>query len=143
VEQVGYYTDLIAEHATHYLAERGKKREQPFLLSLHFTAPHWPWEGPKDTEVSKALKDFMHFDGGSQATYAEMVRSLDAAVGRVLHALGVAGLSESTFVVFTSDNGGERFSQTWLSADRRPSSWKEEFESPRSRASRSDSRPGR
>ena len=113
VEKVGYYTDLIAEHATQYLGERAKKRDEPFLLSLHFTAPHWPWEGPKDQEVSKQLKDFFHYDGGSQATYADIVRALDAAIGRVLAALDAAGLADNTFVVFTSDNGGERFSRTW------------------------------
>jgi len=24
------------------------RRGQPFLLSLHFTAPHWPWETRTD-----------------------------------------------------------------------------------------------
>src|SRR5262249_9129627 len=34
-------------------------------------------------------------------------------VGRVLAALATHGLAENTIVVFTSDNGGERFSDTW------------------------------
>ena len=42
-----------------------------------------------------------------------MVQSLDANIGRVLQALDVRGLSNNTIVVFTSDNGGERFSKTW------------------------------
>ena len=42
-----------------------------------------------------------------------MVQSLDANVGRVLQALDTHGLSANTIVVFTSDNGGERFSKIW------------------------------
>jgi arylsulfatase A-like enzyme len=42
-----------------------------------------------------------------------MVQAMDRQVGRVLQALDVNGLSGNTIVVFTSDNGGERFSDTW------------------------------
>jgi arylsulfatase A-like enzyme len=42
-----------------------------------------------------------------------MVQSLDANIGRVLQALDASGLAGNTIVVFTSDNGGERFSKTW------------------------------
>jgi arylsulfatase A-like enzyme len=42
-----------------------------------------------------------------------MMTSLDQNVGRVLAALDAAGLADNTIVVFTSDNGGERFSDTW------------------------------
>src|SRR5207245_11408422 len=46
-------------------------------------------------------------------TYTAMVQSLDVNVGRVLRALDANGLASSTIVVFTSDDGGERFSNTW------------------------------
>jgi len=26
------------------------KSRQPFLFSVHFNAPHWPWEAPGDEE---------------------------------------------------------------------------------------------
>ncbi len=26
---------------------------KPLFMSLHYTAPHWPWEGPEDEAVSK------------------------------------------------------------------------------------------
>src|SRR5436305_4715691 len=42
-----------------------------------------------------------------------MVQSLDTNIGRVLQALDATGLATNTIVVFTSDNGGERFSKTW------------------------------
>jgi len=111
VDKAGYYTDLIAEHGQAFL--RRQTAAQPFLLSLHFTAPHWPWEGPGDEAVSRELKNLNHTDGGSLKKYGEIVAALDAAVGRVLATLEAQGLAQNTLVVFTSDNGGERFSNTW------------------------------
>jgi arylsulfatase A-like enzyme len=112
VQRPGYLTDLLADRAISELRE-SEKRRQPFLLSLHFTAPHWPWEGPGDKDVPATLGSLQHHDGGSLKTYAEMVTRLDAAIGRVLGALEQQGLARDTLVVFTSDNGGERFSDTW------------------------------
>lgn len=51
--------------------------------------------------------------GGSLKLYAEMMRSLDEGIGRVMAALKTAGLERNTLVIFTSDNGGERFSYHW------------------------------
>src|SRR4030095_8548372 len=106
-------TDLITERAVEYL--RRQRRDAPFFLSLNYTAPHWPWEGPKDEAVSRTLpKGLAGFtSGGSLKVYAEMMKSLDEGVGRVLRALEAAGHARRTLVVFTSDNGGERFSYTW------------------------------
>jgi arylsulfatase A-like enzyme len=42
-----------------------------------------------------------------------MMRSLDDGVGQVMKALKAAGLERNTLVIFTSDNGGERFSYEW------------------------------
>lgn len=111
VDKVGYYTDLIADRAVDYLGTQ--KKGEPFFLSLHFTAPHWPWEGPHDAQVANEIKTLFHYDGGSLETYGKMVESLDAAVGRVLQKLQKQGLEKDTIVIFTSDNGGERFSDTW------------------------------
>ncbi len=113
VERHGYMTNLLGDRAVQALEGFAKTR-QPFLLSLHFTAPHWPWEGPNDEAESKRIAgNIRHHDGGAQKTYAAMVQSLDANVGRVLQALDVHGLRDNTIVVFTSDNGGERFSMIW------------------------------
>lgn len=111
VEQVGYYTDLIANHAIDYIGQQNS--DKPFFLSLHFTAPHWPWEGPQDETLSRNISSLAHYDGGNLATYAKMVTSLDSAIGRILASLQGQGLEQNTIVVFTSDNGGERFSRTW------------------------------
>jgi len=114
VERVGYYTQTLAHEASAYITNHIRQGQtHPFLLSLHFTAPHWPWEGPEDEAVSRALKDMFHYDGGNLATYGKMVRALDDAVGQVLAVLDEQGIAENTMVIFTSDNGGERFSKTW------------------------------
>jgi arylsulfatase A-like enzyme len=42
-----------------------------------------------------------------------MIEDLDLQIGRVLGALDAYGLTENTIVIFTSDNGGERFADTW------------------------------
>ena len=89
------------------------KAAQPFLLSLHFNAPHWPWEGPNDEAESQRIKALVDRDGGSMKTYARMVTRMDLQVGRVLKALSDARIADNTIVIFTSDNGGERFADTW------------------------------
>ncbi|MBA8878742.1 sulfatase family protein [Phyllobacterium myrsinacearum] len=38
---------------------------------------------------------------------------MDYQIGRVLQALKDNGVADDTIVIFTSDNGGERFSNTW------------------------------
>ena len=63
--------------------------------------------------MASNLKDLFHNDGGNLRIYAAMVRALDAAVGQVLAALEAQGMADNTLVIFTSDNGGERFSKTW------------------------------
>ncbi|HEX8187969.1 MAG TPA: sulfatase-like hydrolase/transferase [Pyrinomonadaceae bacterium] len=112
VERVGYMTDLLTERAVEYVR---RKHDAPFFLSLNYTAPHWPWEGPRDEAFARALPGgYGGFtSGGSLKVYAAMMQSLDEGVGRVLRALEGAGLARRTLVVFTSDNGGERFSYNW------------------------------
>ena len=118
VHEAGYLTDLMGDRAVRSIGDFAHLG-RPFLLSLHFSAPHWPWEGPGDSAESARLSGstnverFMDFDGGSQATYAAMVMRMDEQVGRVLQELDRLHLDRNTIVVFTSDNGGERFADTW------------------------------
>ncbi|HET6182634.1 MAG TPA: sulfatase-like hydrolase/transferase [Acetobacteraceae bacterium] len=112
VHQSGYLTDLLGDRAVSMIAELARG-DAPFLLSLHFNAPHWPWEAPGDEAEALRIKSLFHFDGGSQRTYQRIVQRMDLQVGRVLQALDEAGIAGNTIVVFTSDNGGERFSDTW------------------------------
>ncbi len=112
IHQNGYLTDLLAEQAVKSIHGYAKER-RPFFISLHFNAPHWPWEGPDDEPLSRTLTSLGAFDAGTLKTYARMVGEMDLQVGRILKAMDAAGIARNTIVVFTSDNGGERFSDTW------------------------------
>jgi arylsulfatase A-like enzyme len=106
VQCTGYMTDLLSQKAVEFLEKR--KQGEPYFLSLHYTAPHWPWETRADEAESKAIRGISHLDGGSVETYLTMIRHMDEGIGRVLDAVG-----ENTLIVFSSDNGGERFSDNW------------------------------
>jgi arylsulfatase A-like enzyme len=112
VERAGYATDLLTDRAVQFLTRR---HDRPFYLSLHYNAPHWPWEGPRDEAFSRTHGQGYAgmTEGGSLKIYAEMMRSLDGSIGRVMRALSDARLERRTLVLFTSDNGGERFSFNW------------------------------
>jgi arylsulfatase A-like enzyme len=110
-EEHGYLTDLIADKTIHHIRDYSA-RKQPFLLSVHFNAPHWPWEGPED-EAAANQGGMSTFEAGTIKTYGAMVRQMDAAIGRILKEIDRTSFSRNTVVVFTSDNGGERFSDTW------------------------------
>lgn len=112
VERAGYMTDLLGERAVADIKEMASAG-QPFFMSLHFTAPHWPWEGPEDEAIARSLSNPMHWDGGNLETYAAMVENMDANIGRIIEQIDRSGVADNTIVVFTSDNGGERFSETW------------------------------
>lgn len=116
IHQAGYLTDLLGDRAVE-VVNAYSKSSRPFMISLHFNAPHWPWEAPGDQAESQRLRSsatgLFHLDGGSQKTYQRMVEAMDRQVGRVLAALEAHRLTDNTIVIFTSDNGGERFSDTW------------------------------
>jgi arylsulfatase A-like enzyme len=108
----GYLTDMLSDRAVQFIERQ--TRSQPFLLSLQYTAPHWPWETRDDEAESRRIGTAIyHLDGGSIRTYRRMIHHMDEGIGRVLAALKSGGLEDETLVVFTSDNGGERYSDTW------------------------------
>ena len=113
----GYLTDLLSRRAAEYvrrMAQGSIENDQPFFLSLHYTAPHWPWETREDAGKAAQVKDNL-FDlaGGSIHTYRRMIHHMDEGIGWIMDALKTHGLAQNTIVVFTSDNGGERFSDSW------------------------------
>lgn len=109
----GYLTDLISRRAVDYV-DRMASQDAPFFLSLHYTAPHWPWETRDDAALAQEVKgNLFHLHGGNIHTYRRMIHHMDEGIGWVMDALRRHGLVHDTLVIFTSDNGGERFSDNW------------------------------
>lgn len=77
---------------------RQAKTEQPFFLYFAFPAPHAPII-PNDC-----------FDGKSGAgPFGDLVYEVDDACGQLLRALEESGQADNTIVVFTADNGPEKY----------------------------------
>ncbi|MGI5498935.1 sulfatase family protein [Lentzea sp. CA-135723] len=117
-QDLRYYTRVLTEKATEFVQ---REHDEPWLLNLNFTTPHWPWIAEGDVQEARRLENLLrtlppeqktlamaHLDGGSVAKYAQMVEDLDRSVGEVLDHVG-----PDTLVIFSSDNGGERFSYSW------------------------------
>jgi arylsulfatase A-like enzyme len=114
--QEGYLTDLLSHRAVDYVRRMTGPEGQgkPFFLSLHYTAPHWPWETRADAAVAEQVKDHLfHLEGGNIETYRRMIHHMDEGIGWLVQALRESGQPDDTLIVFTSDNGGERFSDNW------------------------------
>jgi arylsulfatase A-like enzyme len=112
----GYLTDLISRRAVDFVQRmaQGPQATDPFFLSLHYTAPHWPWETREDHALAQEVKDnLFHLHGGNIHTYQRMIHHMDEGIGWVVDALKQTGQLANTLIVFTSDNGGERFSDNW------------------------------
>lgn len=82
VKRDGYLTDIIADEAIKVIST---KSDEPLFLSVHFTAPHSPWEGPGDLDRAESIAMTQDKDGGSLEIYANMMTSLDQNVGGRRH----------------------------------------------------------
>jgi arylsulfatase A-like enzyme len=115
-KEVGYLTDMFSKRAVDHVHQRAAdaRAGQPFFLSLHYTAPHWPWETRDDAHIApEVAKNLFHLDGGNLHSYRKMIHHMDEGIGWIVDALRSVGLLDNTLIVFTSDNGGERFSDNW------------------------------
>jgi arylsulfatase A-like enzyme len=109
----GYLTDLLSQRSVDFV-NRMAQQDAPFMLSLHYTAPHWPWETRDDEALAHEVKDnLFHLHGGNIHTYRRMIHHMDEGIGWLVEALRHNGQLDNTLIVFTSDNGGERFSDNW------------------------------
>ncbi len=111
IDQQGYTTDLIAEHAARFIEEH---KSGPFFVDVAFTAPHWPYQSPDKPSVApnNARHVFpQDLETSRREDYIAMVEHLDQAIGRLLSSIDQAGVANDTIVIFTNDNGGE-----WLSS---------------------------
>ncbi|MBT3374600.1 MAG: sulfatase-like hydrolase/transferase [Lentisphaerae bacterium] len=126
----GYVTDVITDNALAFL-ETTMHDARPFYLSVHYTAPHSPWQRDQHpTEIFESYYDHCPFDsvpdGLEPPEWAEhlsipvkdaetrrnylsgyyaAITAMDTNVGRIVDWLDEHGERENTLICFTSDNG--------------------------------------
>jgi arylsulfatase A len=69
-------------------------RDEPFFVYLPHSMPHIPLYVPDDVR-----------DPDPRRAYITTIEHIDAEVGRLLDTLDDLGLADSTYVIYTSDNG--------------------------------------
>ncbi|XP_054696754.1 N-acetylgalactosamine-6-sulfatase isoform X2 [Grus americana] len=86
-------TQIYLQEALDFISKQ-QASQQPFFLYWAIDATHAPVYASK------------HFLGTSQrGLYGDAVREIDDSIGKILKHLQKLGISENTFVFFTSDNG--------------------------------------
>ncbi|MBL4574621.1 MAG: sulfatase-like hydrolase/transferase [Opitutaceae bacterium] len=129
-EEQGYVTDVITDNALKWL-DRQQTAANPFYLSVHYTAPHSPWqrehhpadlfdyyfndcpfESVPDGLIAPEWVKYRSINVKDSETrrvylsgYYAAVTAMDANVGRLLDWLEKNGKRENTLIFFTSDNG--------------------------------------
>ena len=106
VKREGYFTDLVNECAVKFIRDHA---QHPFFLYVPHLAVHGPFQPPDAPGTPPVTKENMLL--GTRAIYQAMLERLDRGVGEILAELDRQGLAENTLVVFSSDNGGERWSR--------------------------------
>lgn len=99
-----YFTDLVNERAAQFIAKSAGK---PFFLYVPHLAVHAPFQAPDAPETPFVTKESMLT--GSREIYKAMLERVDDGVGMIYAELEKAGLVGNTLIVFSSDNGGERW----------------------------------
>ncbi len=127
IEEPKYITDATTDYGLEFL-EKYAESDEPFYLSLHYTAPHAPW-GPehhpkelldlyKDCKFESCPRDDYHpwkiretFEGTEEERleilrgYFGAITGVDRGVQKVIDKLEELGKLEDTLIIFTSDNG--------------------------------------
>ena len=101
LKEPGFDNTLFGAEAAHLVSKHDPK--VPLFLYLAFTAPHTPFQAPKEYIQRNA-----HIADEQRRTYAAMISVMDDEVGRVVAALEKNKMRDNTIIVFQSDNGGVR-----------------------------------
>ncbi len=128
VKQVpGYLTDIITAGALRFI-DKAAGGSQPFYLSVHYTAPHSPWEQVQhpadltdlyqDCPFATCPEEPCHpwqINSTPRGTgerrrelltgYYAAISGLDRGVGQIIEHLRERGLLENTLIIFAGDNG--------------------------------------
>lgn len=110
----GLTTDILTDHGIDFIE---RNADGPFLLSLHYRAPHGRWLPVADEDWAPFAEldpqipnpDYPDLDvervKRRMKEYLASVAGVDRNVGRVMATLDRLGLRDNTIVVFTSDHG--------------------------------------
>ena len=124
----GYVTHVITDNALEFLSRQEKGK--PFYLSIHYTAPHAPWERRHHPpEIFNDYYEHCGFESFPQkpthpwqasfycprgdpekrreflSGYSAAVTAMDRDIGRILDGIEERGIASDTLVFFVSDNG--------------------------------------
>lgn len=121
-----YVTDLITDKALAFLDTLSEEKN-PFYLSVHYTAPHAPWEAEHHPKEYIDLYEDCPFRSTPDVPdhpgltcepmhgtprrkeklrgYYAAVTAMDRGVGKLLDRLEEKGLADNTLVIFAADNG--------------------------------------
>ena len=102
-----YLTDLLTQEAIRFVK---RNRTDPFFLYVPYSAPHSPFQARDEWIAPYRDKGLNRIVA---TTYA-MIERMDEGIGRILETLDKDGLSESTIVAFTSDNGPAFFNPPYM-----------------------------
>jgi arylsulfatase A len=83
--------------------EKNAKGSKPFFIQLSWNALHASENANKAT-IAKYEKELVG-ENKKRVTTAAITEDLDTGVGRVIEAIDRLGLSGTTYVIYTSDNG--------------------------------------
>ena len=95
-ELKGFSATLVANEAARWLSDV-RDESKPFALSVWIHEPHSPIA--TDPMFSGL------YDGHKNSKYMGNITQLDHALGKVMKALDVEGVTDNTLLIFTSDNG--------------------------------------
>ena len=97
-------------YAANAFMEDRVSAEEPFFLQLSHRAPHVPVEARQSTidKYAALPRGIKH----SNIKYAAMTEDLDTGVGMLLQKIRDLGIEDNTYVIYTSDNGGDHVRET-------------------------------
>lgn len=104
-----FLTDKLTDAAVDYLD--ATTRDQPFLLYFSYYTLHGPVMCPPELEEKYRQKAIGYANERNEflnPKRAGMVEKLDDSVGRVMAKLEELGIADTTVVILTGDNGGDR-----------------------------------
>lgn len=104
VKEKEYLTYAFGREAKKFITEN---KSAPFFIYMPITAPHTPYQAPKD------IYDSLSFiNEHNKRVYYSMIIALDHMVGDLLEHLKKENVLDNTMIIFTSDNGAALYSRT-------------------------------